>query len=219
MAISKDAIVAAAIGILNREGEEALSMRTLAAALDIKAASLYNHVSGKQDLYGAIAEYMCTGCDMPDTGLPPKDYLMAISRAYRAMLLKVRDSTVIFKNSLPDTPNRGTIIRNAAERLSALGVEKDKLMTIFNTFNNYILSYVADECRYKNTPPERIAEFMNLLDPEDKILYVNSGDFDEQFDYGLMVFFAGLDAAAKTKGDSNGRSNRHEPGHAGRVHR
>jgi len=194
MAISKEVIVEAAIGILNRDGAEALSMRTLAAALGIKAASLYNHICGKQELYGAIAEFMCTGCDLPDNGLPPKEYLTELNRAYRLMLLTVRDSTVIFENSVPNTPNRGKLIRSVAGNLAAMGVRAENMMTISNMLNNYVLSFVADECRFKNTPPEMIAEFSNLLDPTDRTLYFSERDFDEQFDYGLCVFFAGLEA-------------------------
>jgi len=194
MAISKEIIVDAAIGILNRDGADALSMRTLAAALDIKAASLYNHISGKQELYGSIAEFMCTGCDLPDSGLPPKEYLTELNRAYRVMLLTVRDSTFIFENSIPNTPNRGRLIRNVANKLTEMGVQNENLMTISNMLNNYVLSFVADECRYKNTPPDILAGFMNLLDPADRMLYFNERDFEKQFDYGLCVFFAGLEA-------------------------
>jgi hypothetical protein len=35
---------------------ENLTMRALAAFLDSKAASLYRHITDKQDLYGLIAE-------------------------------------------------------------------------------------------------------------------------------------------------------------------
>jgi AcrR family transcriptional regulator len=47
-------IVAAAEGILDREGREALTMRALGAALGIRAPSLYKHLPDKQALEVAL---------------------------------------------------------------------------------------------------------------------------------------------------------------------
>src|SRR5215471_9501420 len=52
--ISRDAIVAAAIGLLDREGLAALSMRRLAEELGTGAASLYWHVGSKDGLLDLV---------------------------------------------------------------------------------------------------------------------------------------------------------------------
>lgn len=53
---SPDAILATAIEILERDGIDALSMRTLAEALEIKAPSLYRHFADRSALEDAIAD-------------------------------------------------------------------------------------------------------------------------------------------------------------------
>src|ERR1700743_2792992 len=54
--ISKEAIVTAAIGLLDREGLAALSMRRLAEELGTGAASLYWHVGSKDGLLDLVLD-------------------------------------------------------------------------------------------------------------------------------------------------------------------
>jgi AcrR family transcriptional regulator len=54
--LSVDAIVDAALAILQSEGLEAVSMRRVAAALDTGAASLYVYVNGREGLLQAMEE-------------------------------------------------------------------------------------------------------------------------------------------------------------------
>ncbi|MBS1674926.1 MAG: TetR family transcriptional regulator [Actinobacteria bacterium] len=58
--IDRAAIVQAALSIIDTEGLAGLSMRTLATRLDVKAASLYNHVTGKRALQQLIADEVST---------------------------------------------------------------------------------------------------------------------------------------------------------------
>jgi len=194
MAVTKESVVEASIRILGREGAEGLSMRAIAKEMDIKAASLYWHFEGKREMYGAISEYMCSRCAMPDDALPPQAYLEEACKSYHEMLLSVRDSTAVFEESMPTTRSRAAIIRKMAEKLMDLGVKKDSLMTISNMLNNYVLSFTADEVRIKNTPAEAMQAFQDMLDPLGTSIPLGVDGFEEQFLYGLRVLFAGISA-------------------------
>ena len=54
--ISRDAIVTAAIRLLDREGLTAISMRRLGEELGVEAMSLYNHVQNKAALLDGLFE-------------------------------------------------------------------------------------------------------------------------------------------------------------------
>lgn len=192
MAVTKQAIVDATIDILNHEGIENLSMRTIAKALNVKAAALYNHISGKQELFGAVAEHMCMSCTWFEPVSDHVEYLTAMCRAYRVMLLTVRDSPAIFENSRPTTPRRVEIIRQMCNALLRLGIKWEDLMTASNMMNNYVLSFVADEVRFKNAPPEAMREFSKMLDLDQRPLFISERGFDEQFHYGLRILFTGM---------------------------
>jgi AcrR family transcriptional regulator len=202
MAVSKETIVEASIKILNRDGIENLSMRTIAKELDIKAASLYWHVSGKQELYGEIAEYLCSRLILPKASAEEgsanaKSYLLEIHKAYRAMLLTTRDSVLIFENSVPNTPRRIEVIKAVIQSLLEMGIQAGNCMTASNMINNYVLSFVADEVRIKSRTSEEIAAFSSLLGIVGSIDMFVEKDFDQQFLYGLRVLFAGLETVDK----------------------
>jgi AcrR family transcriptional regulator len=194
MAVSKKTIVEASIKILNRDSVEGLSMRTLAKELSIKAASLYWHFSGKAELFGAIAEYLCTQLVLPDNTADAKSYLFEVNKQYRAMLLGTRDAVAICVNSIPNTPKRLEIIGAIGDKMLEMGIKQQNLMTASNLVNNYVLSFVADEYRFKNVPPEKMQELEKLLNIREMQMLRSTGDFDEQFLYGLRVVFAGLEA-------------------------
>lgn len=50
----KDEIIRVAAKLFKQKGYSAITMRDIAKALDIKAASLYNHINSKQDLLKTI---------------------------------------------------------------------------------------------------------------------------------------------------------------------
>lgn len=197
MTITKEGIVEASIKILNRDGIENLTMRTIAKELRIKAASLYWHVSGKLELYGEIAEYLCSQFQMPKRD-DVKSFLEETYNTYRTMLLSTRDAVPIFENSIPNTPKRIEIIKATMDALSSRGIPGKNLVTIANLLNNYVLSFVADEVRFKNTPPEAFVDFPEMLGSFDRRMFVNV-DYDEQFLFGLRVIFAGLETAEAQK--------------------
>lgn len=193
MAISKETIIEASIKILNRDGVENLSMRTLAKELDIKAASLYWHIKNKQELYGEIAEFICSQYTLPNGIGDAKAYVGESCKAYRAMLLAVRDSVTIFQESHPNTPRRMELIRSQTEAITKMKIKKGFILAAANIINNFVLSFVADELRIKNTSPEQLTELAKELSPEEKSDFDNIGNFDENFNYGLSVIFMGLE--------------------------
>jgi AcrR family transcriptional regulator len=64
--ITVDAIIAAAFGIVEREGYEALTMRRVATALETGSSSLYAHVVNKEDLDELLIGRLCAGIDLPE---------------------------------------------------------------------------------------------------------------------------------------------------------
>tara|TARA_R110002072_G_scaffold14272_2_gene59322 strand:+ start:15035 stop:15661 length:627 start_codon:yes stop_codon:yes gene_type:complete len=50
----KEEIVAVASGLFKEKGYSAVSMRDIAQAMNMKAASLYNHISGKQEILSTL---------------------------------------------------------------------------------------------------------------------------------------------------------------------
>ena len=192
MTLTKDFIVQKSIEILNRDGIEGLTMRSLAKELDIKAASLYWHFSEKAELYAAISETLCDRIVIPSDTTVPLRFLSDIFHQFREILLGVRDGVSIFENSIPFTPKRINVIRAVSDALLAFGVDAVNVVTVSNMFNNYVLSFVADEYRFKMVTGEKVRELTERLSQHDRMLFTMPHDFDGQFDFGLRLLFEGL---------------------------
>ncbi|MFI5227154.1 MAG: TetR/AcrR family transcriptional regulator, partial [Candidatus Limnocylindrales bacterium] len=79
-----DRIVAAAIGLADREGLEALSMRRLAAALDTGTTTLYRHIANRDELLELMVDAVAGEDPLPEapSGNPSAD-LALIARGAR----------------------------------------------------------------------------------------------------------------------------------------
>lgn len=85
--LSRDLIRDTALAIIDEHGLPALSMRRLADALGVQAASLYSHYPTKDDVLDAVANLVVAGVDT--SGFADGDWragLTTWARSYRAAL-------------------------------------------------------------------------------------------------------------------------------------
>ena len=185
--ISLEQIVKAACSLLNRDGIGKLTMRALAGELNIKAASLYWHIKDKQELYTQIAEAISRDI-RPSCGLKdPKAYLVEVAGLYRKKLLGVRDSVEIFMRSPPSTPARLELIKNILICLLHLNIKEKNCLIAAHLYNNYILSFAADEALWQNAVWDSPNPASGILGNGFRPLTSNKA-----FILGLDVLFAGF---------------------------
>jgi len=84
-ALSAAGIVRVAIEILDAEGEDALTFRSLAERLSTGAGAIYHHVANKDELLEAAAESLVSGVASTPESLVPSD------ESVRALMLEVFD--------------------------------------------------------------------------------------------------------------------------------
>lgn len=63
--LSRDQIVATAVALADEDGIAAVSMRKVAAALDVEAMSLYHHVANKDDLLDGMVDAVMAEFEVP----------------------------------------------------------------------------------------------------------------------------------------------------------
>jgi len=85
--LNRQRIIEVATGIIDAEGLDALSTRRLATELDVRAPSLYNHFSTKEEILDAIGDAIIARVDISMFGQEPWPAALASwARAYRAEL-------------------------------------------------------------------------------------------------------------------------------------
>src|SRR5205807_8274563 len=88
-ALSRERIVEAAVGLIDGEGLDALSMRRLGAALGVEAMSLYRHFPSKAALLEAVVARLLAELPVPaPTAARWQDAFRALARAYRVLLTR-----------------------------------------------------------------------------------------------------------------------------------
>jgi AcrR family transcriptional regulator len=86
--LSRERAVATALGVLDHEGPEAVTMRRVAREMGVPLMSLYRHVRSKDELDGALVEALIAGV-RPAAADPSWDAsLRAWATAYRAMVMR-----------------------------------------------------------------------------------------------------------------------------------
>lgn len=85
--LTKQAIVDAAIQLIEEEGYSAFSMRELAKRLDVKAASLYNHVGSMDEVLAEVGAYAIGALNQMQfsaiEGVQKDAAIIALAMAYR----------------------------------------------------------------------------------------------------------------------------------------
>src|SRR3984957_9970545 len=81
--ITRDAVLAAALEIIDRDGAEALSMRRLARALNRDPMILYRHAPGKAPLLDGVAETLLAQLQFDSADPDWAGQLREVARRFR----------------------------------------------------------------------------------------------------------------------------------------
>ena len=112
-AITREALAAAALTVLERDGLDALSMRRVAAELDVQAASLYWHVRNKEELLDLLADAVLAGIDLDVPGGPWRERMRVMAHRYRAHLKSRRDAVRVIGGRFVVGPHSAALMDRA----------------------------------------------------------------------------------------------------------
>lgn len=210
--LDKLRIIEAAVGLLNKDGIDQLSMRRLADSLGVRAASLYWHIKDKAELMQLLADRICELIALPDPNLPWQQQIGILGWNYRKVLLSVRDSDKILLDTPPATPMRFALIEAAYKMLAEAGFSPEEVVSAAALFNNYVLAFVSDEMRFASAASSQGKNIEEMLSEAQKTFsgspekyptlaqlaeYATDPDLDKQFQFGLQVLLDGLTVRLK----------------------
>jgi AcrR family transcriptional regulator len=102
--LSTEAILDAALGLLDREGAEALTMRRLGAELGVEAMSLYRHVADRSALLEGLADRLAAQIE-PRDGADWADTLRGFAGDLRALARRHPAAFALVGMRVLNTPN------------------------------------------------------------------------------------------------------------------
>jgi AcrR family transcriptional regulator len=209
--LTREAITEVALRIVDTEGLDAMTMRTVAHALGTGAASLYAHVSGKEELLELVVERVIGEIEVPGEPDPSRwqEQLKECGRVMRATFAAHGDLARASFARIPLGENalawsewmielmRGAglpdqVIAFACDLLPmyvmAIAYEESLYQSETNS-SEEVEQYIADMGRYfASLPPDRFPNVVALA------AALTSGGDDERFEFGLEVLVGGLAA-------------------------
>lgn len=214
-ALTVEGIVAATIEVLDEGGVVALSMRRVAQRLGTGAASLYAHVSGKDELLELVFDELIGQVTLPQPD--PRiwrEQLLQMMRDLRQVLVSHRDAALAGLGRVPTSPNvlvaaeaLVAVMRAGAlsDRVLALGLDQLILHVSATAFEEGLMEqsgmspeeierYFAEvHDFYERLPPERFPVLSSIA-PD-----MTGHDGDERFEFGIKALIAGLEAVSATE--------------------
>jgi AcrR family transcriptional regulator len=155
--LTQEAIVEAAIKVLDGEGLDGFSMRKVADELDTGAASLYWHVGSKDGLLDLILEEVI-GEQVEEVPEPDPDrwreQLKEIARTMRRAILRHRDIVQLSIGRIPMGPNALRLSERVLAILRAGGVPDELAVQSYLLMISVVNGFTMDEAGYDELAPE-----------------------------------------------------------------
>jgi hypothetical protein len=198
--LTKSKICEAAIDIIENNGLEGLSMRKLASKLNIEAASLYNHIANKSQLFDLIQEHLYSQTPANFADKNWKTHLFNLAMSARQGLLQYPKVALLFATRPAITTSS---LKQAEITLNVLikaGFKPSDGLSIFRNLHVFVLGHVLAEVG--KVPGEKddtnepslnninINEYPTL---KKSFSYKSSLDFEKGFKLGLECTLNGLE--------------------------
>ena len=152
--LTREAIVEAALGVLDAEGLDGFSMRRVADELDTGAASLYWHVGSKDGLLDLIFDEVIGEQEVPDPD-PERwqEQLKQVARTMRETILRHRDIVRISIGRVPMGPNALRYSERVLAILRAGGVPDQLAVLGHHLLISVVNGFTMDETGEGGEPP------------------------------------------------------------------
>ena len=139
-------IVEAAWLLVEEDGVDALTSRTLAAKLGVKSPALYWHVPSMTALHSLMVERMLSeSIRNPADGETWQDWLLDVGRTQRRNFLAHRDSGRIIAVAPPTDVIRNQVMPMLVAPLVSAGASTEDAVAAAGTFASFILGWVIYE--------------------------------------------------------------------------
>ena len=138
---TREAIVAAATGLADTHGLDAVSVRRVAAALKARPMDLYRDFTRKDELIDLMVDEVIAAAVLDE--IPPdwRDALTAIARALRAVCLAHPWMVTAAGRQALLGPNVMRHVEQSLQATAALGLDQTKRLAIWRAVDSYTMGH------------------------------------------------------------------------------
>lgn len=140
--LSHEGIVTAAIGLIDAEGLEALTMRRLGAELGVRAMSLYRHLPSRDAVLSAVVNRLAGEAAVEtDAETPWPQAVRRFAVSYRRMLLDHPHAVPLLATHPVDVDIGLALIAGVLDRFRSAGIAREQALTAVQSVIVYVLGH------------------------------------------------------------------------------
>ncbi len=214
--VALDRIVTVALQIVDEQGADALSMRSLAQRLNSGTATLYRHFDGRADLVAEVVDRVFGAIELDVTRLSAMPWPEACKAAAHSMfdgLCSHQNVTPLLAADVPIGPNALA----ARERMIAFlldnGFPPSLAARSYATLARYVVGFAIQRNSSQGDLDDgKLVAAFHDLDPGQFPATVAVADhlpvpFDKEFDFGLELLVDGLTQALQREKRPRGKGS------------
>jgi TetR/AcrR family transcriptional regulator, tetracycline repressor protein len=209
--LSREAVVTAALQVLDAERGEALTMRRVADQIGVSASSLYGYVDNKEELVNLVLDRLFEEVDVPPTG-SWQETLKQFGRAMLAMYRRHRGVAVLTLGRVAVTPNMLPMSERILSELRSAGMPDQVAAFVGDLAGLYVgaFAYELDVTPLAGHEQDFLAQFTSWLRSLPADRFPNTvaladvavaGSTQQRFEWGMDVFVRGLESYLKDPPD------------------
>ena len=188
--LDRDAVTAGALRILDDDGRDGLTMRHLANALGVEAASLYVHVRSKDDLVDAVLDRVLDSVALPEPGTDTRDSLVAGFVSYRRAIVAHPAIVGLMTERARFSASQLRLAQRSIELLESAGLSIRAAVDGHVTLIAYVLGFILQEVSRPTTTPPPLTDASPAL--RRTLSTLAERDVDERFEVGLRLILDGI---------------------------
>ncbi|MEU0933873.1 MULTISPECIES: TetR/AcrR family transcriptional regulator [unclassified Embleya] len=212
-ALSADALVSAALAILDADGLEAVTMRRVAQALDTGAASLYVYVANRDELLALVYDRVLGEIALPTVAAVGEPFphwraeLRTLIRTAITVLGAHRKIAGVALGDVPTGPNALALAEAILGLLAGAGIDDPTRSLALDLINLHITAAAVEESAYADKAGEgqseesavaamdetfgrlSAADYPHLVSMRDTL---TAGSGDERDAWGIEVLLNGI---------------------------
>jgi TetR/AcrR family tetracycline transcriptional repressor len=205
MKVNHSLILREAFALLDETGLSGLTIRALAARLNVQPGTLYWHFKSKQELLDAMASEVFAdateGLEAPRAGTGWQNWLADFARSLRRALLRHRDGGKLFAGSNLREPAVYRATELTLRTLEDAGFSIGSAARSVAALLHYTVGFTIEEQEYISAAEDGtkdVGGFNAGLFPLTMQAYASDNllteDADECFEYALAIIINGMQA-------------------------
>ncbi|HLL21445.1 MAG TPA: TetR/AcrR family transcriptional regulator [Kofleriaceae bacterium] len=186
--LSHDAICAAALDVIDRDGLDAFSTRKLGRALGVEAMAIYHYYPSKDALLDAVSDHLTA--HLVELIVDDGDFIATLRRiahAFRAVARAHPEAFPLLATRRFASAGTYTFMERLFELARTRGIPDPIAARFYRVVSSYVSGFALNELA---TPPRRIPKRFARVAAVSK--WLSPRHLDETFHFGLELQLAAL---------------------------